>query len=73
MNTQTSLVAEQMVDQIRECQNLPFDMKRDVWCQRHGITKVNYYHYPTFYRADHGFKEAFGKRSPSGKNTPHLL
>ena len=39
----------------------------------YGITKVNYYHYPTFYRADHGFKEAFGKRSPSGKNTPHLL
>ena len=48
MNTQTSLVAEQIrlqqwADQIRDCQNRPSDMKVDVWCQEHGITKANYY------------------------------
>lgn len=49
MNTQTSLVAEQIrlqqwVDQIRDCQNRPSDMKVDAWCQEHGITKANYYY-----------------------------
>ena len=49
MNTQTSLVAEQIrlqqwADQIRDCQNRPSDMKVDVWCQEHGITKANYYY-----------------------------
>ena len=44
MNTQTSLVAEQIrlqqwADQIRDCQNRPSDMKVDAWCQEHGITK----------------------------------
>ena len=44
MNTQTSLVAEQIrlqqwADQIRDCQNRPSDMKVDTWCQEHGITK----------------------------------
>ena len=42
MNTQTSLVAEQIrlqqwADQIRDCQNRPSDMKVDVWCQEHGM------------------------------------
>lgn len=37
MNTQTSLVAEQIrlqqwADQIRDCQNRPSDMKVDAWC-----------------------------------------
>lgn len=49
MNIQTSLVAEQIrlqqwADQIRDCQNRPSDMKVDVWCQEHGITKANYYY-----------------------------
>lgn len=49
MNTQTSLVAEQIrlqqwADQIRDCQNRPSDMKVDAWCQEHGITKANYYY-----------------------------
>lgn len=49
MNTQTSLVAEQLrlqqwADQIRDCQNRPSDMKVDAWCQEHGITKANYYY-----------------------------
>ena len=49
MNTQTSLVAEQIrlqqwADQIRECQNRPSDMKVDAWCREHGITKANYYY-----------------------------
>lgn len=49
MNTQTSLVAEQVrlkqwAEQIRDCQNRPSDMKVDVWCQEHGITKANYYY-----------------------------
>ena len=49
MNTQTSLVAEQIrlqkwADQIRDCQNRPSDMKVDAWCQEHGITKTNYYY-----------------------------
>ena len=49
MNTQTSLVAEQIrlqqwVDQIRDCQNRPSDMKVDAWCREHGITKANYYY-----------------------------
>lgn len=49
MNTQTSLVAEQIrlqqwADQIRDCQNRPSDVKVDVWCQEHGITKANYYY-----------------------------
>ena len=47
MNTQTSLVAEQIrlqqwADQIRDCQNRPSDMKVDAWCREHGITKANY-------------------------------
>ena len=47
MNTQTSLVAEQIrlqqwADQIRDCQNRPSDMKVDVWCREHGLTKANY-------------------------------
>ena len=49
MNTQTSLVAEQIrlqqwADQIRDCQNRPADMKVDAWCREHGITKANYYY-----------------------------
>lgn len=49
MNTQTSLVAEQVrlqqwAEQVRDCQNRPSDMKVDVWCQEHGITKANYYY-----------------------------
>lgn len=49
MNTQTSLVAEQLrlqqwAVQIRDCQNRPSDMKVDAWCQEHGITKANYYY-----------------------------
>ena len=49
MNTQTSLIAEQIrlqqwADQIRDCQNRPSDMKVDAWCQEHGITKANYYY-----------------------------
>ena len=49
MNTQTSLVAEQIrlqqwADQIRDCQNRPSDMKVDVWCREHGLTKANYYY-----------------------------
>ena len=49
MNTQTSLVAEQIrlqqwADQIRDCQNRPSDMKVDAWCWEHGITKANYYY-----------------------------
>ena len=49
MNTQTSLVAEQIrlqqwADQIRDCQNRPSDMKVDAWYQEHGITKANYYY-----------------------------
>lgn len=49
MNTQTSLVAEQIrlqqwADQIRDCQNRPSDMKVDAWCREHGITKANYYY-----------------------------
>ena len=49
MNTQTSLVAEQIrlqqwADQIRDCQSRPSDMKVDAWCQEHGITKANYYY-----------------------------
>ena len=43
MNTQTSLVAEQIrlqqwADQIRDCQNRPSDMKVDAWCREHGIS-----------------------------------
>lgn len=49
MNTQTSLVAEQVrlqqwAEQIKECQNRPSDMKVDAWCSAHGITKANYYY-----------------------------
>ena len=49
MNTQTSLVAEQIrlqqwADQIRDSKNRPSDMKVDAWCQEHGITKANYYY-----------------------------
>ncbi len=49
MNTDTSLVAEQIrlqqgADQISVCQTRPSDMKVDVWCQEHGITKANYYY-----------------------------
>lgn len=49
MNTQTSLVTEQIrlqqwADQIRDCQNRPSDRKVDAWCQEHGITKANYYY-----------------------------
>ena len=49
MNTQTSLVAEQIrlqqwADQIRDCQNRPSDMKVDAWCREHGITTANYYY-----------------------------
>ena len=46
MNTQTSLVAEQIrlqqwADQIRDCQNRPSDMKVDAWCQEHGYSRYN--------------------------------
>ena len=49
MNTQTSLVAEQIrlqqwADQIRDCRNRPSDMKVDAWCREHGLTKANYYY-----------------------------
>lgn len=49
MNTQTSLVAEQVrlqqwAEQIKDCQNRPADMKVDVWCAQHGLTKANYYY-----------------------------
>ena len=49
MNTQTSLVAEQIrlqqwADQIRDCQNCPSDMKVDAWCREHDLTKANYYY-----------------------------
>lgn len=42
MNTQTSLVAEQIrlqqwADQIRDCQNRPSDMKVDAWCRERRI------------------------------------
>lgn len=45
MNTQTSLVAEQIrlqqwADQIRDCQNCPSDMKVDAWCREHDLTKA---------------------------------
>ena len=40
MNTQTSLVVEQIrlqqwADQIRDCQNRSSDMKVDAWCREH--------------------------------------
>ena len=49
MNTQTSLVAEQIrlqqwADQIRDCQNRPSDMKVDAWCREH--VNVKSYAYP---------------------------
>lgn len=49
MNTQTSLVAEQVrlqqwAEQIKECQSRPADMKVDTWCAQHGLTKANYYY-----------------------------
>ncbi len=49
MNTQTSLVAEQVrlrqwAEQIKDCQNRPADMKVDTWCAEHGLTKANYYY-----------------------------
>ena len=49
MNSQTSLVAEQVrlrqwVAQIQECQSRPADMKVETWCNEHGITKANYYY-----------------------------
>lgn len=49
MNTQTSLVAEQVrlkqwAEQIKECQNRPADMKVDTWCTQNGLTKANYYY-----------------------------
>lgn len=49
MNTQTSLVAEQVrlqqcAEQIKGCQNRPADMKVDTWCTQNGLTKANYYY-----------------------------
>ena len=49
MNTQTSLVAEQLrlqqwAEQIKDCRNRPADMKVDTWCTQHGLTKANYYY-----------------------------
>ena len=49
MNSQTSLVAEQVrlrqwAAQIQECQSRPADMKVETWCNEHGITKANYYY-----------------------------
>ena len=49
MNSQTSLVAEQVrlrqwAAQIQECQSRPSDMKVETWCNEHGITKANYYY-----------------------------
>lgn len=49
MNTQTSLVAEQVrlqqwAEQIKEFQNRPADMKVDTWCTQNGLTKANYYY-----------------------------
>ena len=49
MNSQTSLVAEQVrlrqwTAQIQECQSRPSDMKVETWCNEHGITKANYYY-----------------------------
>lgn len=48
MKSQTSIIAQQTrlnewAKQIKECQNRPQGMKIDEWCQRHGITKANYY------------------------------
>lgn len=49
MNTQTSLVAEQIrlqqwADQIGDCQNRSSDMKVDTRCREHDLTKANYYY-----------------------------
>lgn len=49
MNTQTSIVAEQVrlqqwAEQIKDCQNRPAEMKVDTWCAQHGLTKANYYY-----------------------------
>lgn len=49
MNSQTSLVAEQVRLQewselIRSCQSRPDDMKIETWCQQNGLTKANYYY-----------------------------
>ena len=49
MNSQTSLVAEQVrlqqwAAQIQECKNRPADMNVETWCSEHGITKTNYYY-----------------------------
>ena len=48
MKTKTSIVAEnvrlqQWAELIRESQNRPSDIKLNVWCEEHGITKANYY------------------------------
>ena len=62
MNTQTSLVAEQIrlqqwAYQIRDCQNRPSDMKVDVWYAkpvlsfvRHPLPSWNLQHRRTTYR-----------------------
>lgn len=49
MNTQTSLVAEQVrlnqwAEQIKACQSRPAGMKIETWCADNGITKANYYY-----------------------------
>ncbi len=49
MNTQTSLVAEQVrlqqwADQIKACQARPSEMKIETWCEQNGVTKANYYY-----------------------------
>lgn len=49
MNTQTSLVAEQVrlqqwAEQIKDCQSRPADMKVETWCAGQGLTKACYYY-----------------------------
>lgn len=49
MNSQTSLVAEQIrlqqwAEQIKDCMNRPAGMKVDIWCEQHGIKKATFYY-----------------------------
>lgn len=49
MNTQTSLIAQQVrlqkwAEQIKSCQSRPDNMDVETWCEHNGITKANYYY-----------------------------
>lgn len=49
MNTQTSLIAQQVrlqkwAEQIKSCQSRPDNMDVETWCKHNGITKANYYY-----------------------------